>query len=177
MPDGPLSSYEIHLRLSGLPTGGAEEVKTVIEAALASSVPDGQVTVQSVTEIQPAGENWTEERITPLFVLFCTLPAEFQRPGILVDLAERYHRELSCLWQTARDRRCVKAVIELRPWRQAGTQWICEFLSYDKGAPAGNEFNLHLQNTSQWQNKETGWIGHQGALVLDTHDGKISAHH
>ncbi|HLK55238.1 MAG TPA: hypothetical protein VKU00_01660 [Chthonomonadaceae bacterium] len=178
MPDGPTASYEVRLRLSGLPAGEAEEVQATIRAALAASVPDGLVTVEGVEERQPARDGgWVEERITPLFVLFCTLPAEFQRPGILAELAENYHRELACLWRTARDGRCVQAAIEVRPWRRAGGQWICEFLSYDKGAPLADEFNWYMQNTSQWSNQETGWAGHQGAIVLNSHDGHITAHH
>ena len=178
MPDGPSASYEVRLRLSGLPAGGAEEVRATIEAALATSVPDELVTVEGVEESQPPrGNGWTEEKITPLHVLFCTLPEEFQRPGVLAALAENYHRELACMWRTARDGRCVRAAIEMRPWRRAGGQWICEFLSYDKGAPMGDELNFHLQNTSQWSNRETGWVGHQGAIVLNTHDGHVTAHH
>jgi hypothetical protein len=176
-PDG-FACYDVHLRLSGLPVGGTDEVRATIEAALAANVPDGLATVEGVQERQPPrGGGWVEEHITPLYVLFCTLPEEFQRPDVLAALAENYHRELACLWRTACDGRCVQAAIEVRPWRRAGGQWICEFLSYDKGAPVADEFNFHLQNTSQWQNRETGWAGHQGAIVLNTHDGHITAHH
>ena len=177
MPGGS-ACYDVHIRMSGLPAGGAEEVKAAVAAALAASVPDGLVTVQGVEEGRTAhGDGWTEESIVPLRVLFCTLPEEFQRPGVLAELAEHYHRELACMWQTARDGRCVRPAIEVRPWRRAGGQWICEFLSYDRGAPVADEFNFHLENTSQWVNRETGWSGHQGAIVLNTHDGHVTAHH
>ncbi|HLK59417.1 MAG TPA: hypothetical protein VKU00_22845 [Chthonomonadaceae bacterium] len=175
---GGIVSYEVRIRLCGLPAGGAEEVKAKIEEALAASVPDGLATVEGVEERQPTrGNGWVEERITPLNVLFCTLPQELQRPDILAVLAENYHRELACLWRTARDGRCVRAAIEVRPWCRAGEQWICEFLSYDKGAPFAEEYNFHLQNTSQWSNSQTGWAGHQGAIVLNAHDGHVTAHH
>ena len=175
---GGTADYEVRIRISGLPPGGAEEVREAIAAALAASVPDGLAAVEGVEESRPApGGSWAEERIVPLRVLFCTLPEEFQRPAVLAALAENYHRELACMSRTASDGRCVRAAIEVRPWRRAGGQWICEFLSYDKGAPAAEEYNFHLQNTSQWSNRETGWAGHQGAIVLNTHDGHVTAHH
>lgn len=178
MPEIPFARYDLHLSLTGLPAGGVDEVRDCIQGALATEVPDGLVTLIGVTEhVQKADAAWIQERITPLHVLFCTLPEEGQRPDILAALSEHYHRELSCLWRSVRDGRCVQAVIELRPWRQAGTQWICEFVGYDRGAPQGQEYNWHGQNTSQWQNRETGWIGHQGAIVLDMQDRQISAHH
>ena len=177
-PPDRIVRYEIHLRLSGLPAGGTEEVRATFEAALAASVPDGPVTVESVEESQTVrGGDWVEEHIIPLHVLFCTLPPEFQRADILATLSEHYHHELACLWRSVRDERCQQPVIELRLWRQAGALWICEFLSFDRGAPNGHEYNLHLQSVSQWRNPETGWIGHQGAIVLNTHDGQVSAHH
>lgn len=172
------SRYDVHLSLTGLPAGGAALVQERLEAALALSISDGTVAVSSVTECRPAAVRYpTEQRIAPFSTLYLALPAEFQRAEILDALAANYHSELACLWRTAQDDRCIRGVIELREWRRAGTQWICEFLSYDRSVPAGNSFNLHLQDTSGWQNQETGWHGHQGAIVLDTRDGQVSAHH
>jgi hypothetical protein len=170
--------YDVHLSLSGLPAGGAALVQERLEAALALSISEGTVAVSSVTERRPARMHCpTEHRIAPFSALYLALPKEFQRDEILDALAARYHRELACLWRTAQDDNCIQGVIELREWRQAGTQWICEFLSYDRSVPAGASFNFHLQDTSGWQNRETGWHGHQGAIVLDTRDGQVSAHH
>jgi hypothetical protein len=172
------TEYTVCLALGGLPAGAAEDVQAEIRNALQQEVPDAAVTVVSVTEYLQRGEGpWVEEQITPLSVLFCALPSEFQSPATYAALADHYHRELSCLWRSLRDERCAQGVLALRPWRQAGTQWICEFLTYDRGAPAGMSFNFHGQDTSQWQNRETGWAGHQGAIVLDTADGQISSHH
>jgi hypothetical protein len=175
----PISArYDVHLSLSGLPAGGAALVQERLEAALALSISEGTVAVRSVTEYRPAVVRCpTEQRIVSLSALYLALPAECQRAEILDALAERYHHELACLWRTVRDDRCVRGVVEMRPWRQAGTQWICEFLSYDRSLPAGNSFNFHLQDTSQWEDRESGWAGHQGAIVLDTRDGQVSAHH
>jgi hypothetical protein len=178
LPDRDGAGYEVHLCLSGLPTGGTDFLRAAIEAALSASVPDGLVTVLGVDESVPRrGDGWVEEQITPLGILFRALPAEFQRADILAALAEYYHRELAFLWRSVRDRRCVQGVIELRPWRQAGTQWICEFLSCDRSVPIGDKYNLYGKNTSQWSNPMTGWSGHQGAIVLDTGDGQVSSHH
>jgi len=170
--------YDIQLSLSGLPAGRAALVQERLEAALALSISEGTVTVSSVTERRPASIRCpTEQRVVPLSALYTALPAEFQRAEILDALAERYHHELACLWRTVRDDRCVEGVVELREWRRSGTQWICEFLSYDRNIPAGNSFNFHLQETSQWHDRETGWTGHQGAIVLDTLDGEVTSHH
>lgn len=172
------ASYEVRLSLTGMPGGNAQEVRERLEAALAAEVATGQVEVSSVTERRPARMRCPAvQRVVPLSALYLALPAEFQRAEILDALAAQYHRELACLRRTAEDDRCVECVIELREWRQAGTQWICEFLSYDRSVPAGVSFNLYLQDTSGWRNRETGWHGHQGAIVLDTRDGEVTSHH
>src|SRR5450432_1834558 len=99
MSETLLACYDLQISLSGLPAGGADEVRECIQTALATEVPDGSVTLVSVIEYgQRADAAWIQERITPLHVLFCTLPAEFQHPDILAALSEHYHRELSCLW-------------------------------------------------------------------------------
>lgn len=173
-----MASYEICLTLSGLPAGSAEEVQHSIAQALAGEVPDSQVSINSVLELyQLSEEGWIREQIASLDTLFLTLPKKLQTPTIRIRLAAHYHAELNCLWRSVTDTRCVRGVVALHPWRRAGSQWICEFMSYDLGAPLSNEFNFHLQNTSQWQNRATGWTGHQGAIVLDSHSGEISAHH
>jgi len=178
MSEPVIARYDVCLSLAGLPAGGAALVQERLEAALALSISEGTVTVSSVTERRPTAMGYpTEQRIVPLSDLYLALPVEFQRAEVLDALAERYHQELACLRRTVQDDRCVEGVIEMRPWRRAGTQWICEFLSYDRNIPTGNSFNFHLQDTSQWEDRETGWHGHQGAIVLDTRDGQVSAHH
>jgi hypothetical protein len=170
--------YDLCLSLTGFPTAGAEQVREEIEAILGERYPGATVSVTEIREQAGLSEaGGIEVHITPLSVLTATLPLPFHRADILAALSEQYHRELTCLWHSVRDRRCVQGVIELRTWRQAGAQWICEFESYDRGAPAGHTYNWHLQNTSQWANQNTGWVGHQGAIVLDTDSGQISAHH
>ncbi|MCW3053477.1 MAG: hypothetical protein JWN14_2647 [Chthonomonadales bacterium] len=178
MSESVSARYDVHLSLTGLPAGRAALVQERLEAALTLSISEGTVAVSSVTERRPAHMRCpTEQRIVPFSVLYLALPAEFQRAEILDALAAQYHHEVTCLWRTVQDDRCVQGVIELREWRTAGTQWICEFLSYDRSVAPGNTYNFHVQETSQWSNRETGWSGHQGAIVLDTVNGEVSAHH
>lgn len=178
MSERPPTSYLLHVSLNGLPAGGRDEVKECIETALATSVPDGSAQLIQVTECQQTTDcYWIEEHVTPFFALFCALPPELHCAQVYAALGEHYHREVSSLWRSVRDTRCVQAVIELRMWRHAGTQWICEFLSFDRSIPKGDEMNFHGQNTSQWKNPENGWMGHQGALVLDGETREITAHH
>jgi hypothetical protein len=170
--------YDLQLSLLGLPAGGAAEVQVCLEEALAESISEGIVVVSSVTEHPAAALRCPlEQHITPFSTLYLALPAEYQRAEILDALAERYYHELACLRRSIQDDRCIQGVVELRGWRTAGTQWICEFLSYDKSIPAGRSWNFHLQDTSQWHNQATGWCWHQGAIVLDTLSGELSAYH
>ncbi len=149
--------YDVRLSLTGLPADGAHQVQAAIEKALSEAIPEGSVTLESVTERRvPLQRYLVEEKITPLSALYLALPAEFWRPDILDTLALHYHRELACLWRSVQDDCCVQGVIALHPWRQAGSQWICEFESFDLSVPVRNEYNFHFQNTSRWSNSETG---------------------
>ena len=118
-----------------------------------------------------------EYHIVSIEELIATLPPELQENTIQYALHECFHRELAALWRSVRDARCKLPVIELRAWRTAGSQMICEFVSVDRSVRLGYEINFHGQITSQWSNSETGWHGHQGAIVIDKLSGEISTHH
>ncbi len=170
--------YDLQLSLLGLPAGGTTQVQECLEEALGESIAEGRVVVSSVTERQTNVIRCPPEQyITPLSTLYLALPIECKRAEILDALAELYHHELAYLKRSVQDDRCIQGVLELREWRKAGTQLICEFLSYDRSVSAGRSYNFHLQDTSQWNNEATGWYGHQGAIVVDTLSGEVSAHH
>jgi len=173
----PLTTYRICLTLSEVPSGARDTVAQRLTQTLAAADLDRPVEIESVLEIRPSEEGWITERVVSLDALFAALPTGLQTAATRTALAAHYYRELSCLWRSVCAPGCLKGVVELRHWRRAGPQWICEFLSFDQGAPKGNRVNWHGQNVSQWSNRDTGWGGHQGAIVLDGETGGISAHH
>ncbi len=104
----------------------------------------------------------------PLFSdLFTTLPAEWQTEGLREALLTAYRSELHCLVNAALHPDCREPRLVMRPWRETGTQWICEFWVADAATAWTPVHNFHGQNTSQWR--------YGGAIVFCK--GEISTHH
>lgn len=175
--------YQVRLRINGWLAGYAENLTEALKAVLSrGAIPESSIEIEEVREVPQEKElalrrRPVEAEIVPLSDLYYALPDDYRKPALLDSLAEHYHRELACLWKVVQDERCLAGAIRLTTWRRAGSQWICEFRSLDWEAPVGRQGNWHGQNTSQWRNPDTGWRGHQGAIVFDERDGSISSHH
>jgi hypothetical protein len=99
--------------------------------------------------------------------LFTTLPAEWQTESLREALLTAYRYELHCLVNAAIHPDCQEPRLVMRPWRQVGSQWLCEFWVADAATPWTPAHNFHGQNTSQWR--------YGGAIVCCK--GEISTHH
>jgi hypothetical protein len=170
-------TYTVTLRLRCAEPDITQNLKDGLEVVLGGAGFDiDALEVREVTEHAPSSPG-ADVQVTAFSALYLALPPNFQTPQILDMLAERYWHEMGCLQRSVRDPRCIQPALRLYPWRRAGTQWICEFMSWDKNVPVRGRFNFYGHETSGWQNPETGWHGHQGALVFDERDAQVSTHH
>ncbi len=104
----------------------------------------------------------------PLFNdLYAALPEEWQTETLREALLTAYRYELHCLISAAIHPDCQEPRLFMRPWRQSGKQWLCEFCVADAALPWKASTNFHGQNTSQWR--------YGGAIVLQ--NGTVSCHH
>lgn len=178
---GRRADYELFVRIHDQALEIAEGLRDRVTAALsAAGFDDSRLSVDRSRRLPPdreAPRTAVDQDIAPLSALYLALPPALQRAEILDGLAGRYHHELACLWRSVRDPACREGAIRLSNWRRSGTQWICEFMSYDKSVALRSQHNFHGHDTSQWSNPQTGWQGCQGAIVLDETDGCLSTHH
>lgn len=87
------------------------------------------------------------------------------RPENEVEFWEKLAWELSQLIKYAAT--AEEPEIVLAPFRKAAEQYISEFWVNDLALPKQEQYNWHLQNTSQWK--------YAGAIVLQ--HGSVSTHH
>jgi hypothetical protein len=105
--------------------------------------------------------------LAPFGDLYAALPQEWQTETIRDSLLAAYRYELHCLIGAAVHPDCQEPRLVMRPWRQAGEQYICEFWVADAATGWKPSTNFHGQNTSQWR--------YGGAIVIQ--DGTVSCHH
>ena len=99
--------------------------------------------------------------------LFVALPEAWQTGRICEALLAAYRYELHSMINAALHPDCLEPRLVMRPWRQAGEQYICEFWVADAASDWTSAANFHGQNTSQWR--------YGGAIVVQ--DGAVSCHH
>ena len=97
--------------------------------------------------------------IATLQQLLESLP-EDQRELVKEDLEQRYHHVCKRLAEYMQYERHLNIFV------QSGSQWIADFEVRDPSKPALNQYNFHLQNTSQWV-----WAG-----CILVQDGQVSIH-
>jgi len=97
--------------------------------------------------------------IATLQQLLDSLP-EDQRESVKDNLEQRYHQICERLADYMQYDRHLNTFI------QSGSQWIADFEVKDLSKPVLDQFNFHLQNTSQWV-----WAG-----CILVQDGHVSVH-
>ena len=106
----------------------------------------------------------------PFTVRHMEMAYEWRGKNRRVEFAVRelYREELDIMVRYAM--RCVEPRIFFGPFLKAGgNQWIADFSVSDMARPEKDEYNLHLQNTSQW--------AYAGAVVCSEDTGDVSSHH
>jgi len=91
--------------------------------------------------------------------LLDSLP-EDQRKLVKNDLKQRYHNICKRLAEYMQHDRTF------HKFYQSGDQWIAPFEVRDLSKPVLDQYNYHLQNTSQWL-----WAG-----CILVQDGRVSVH-
>ena len=99
--------------------------------------------------------------------LLDSLPARFVlKEGVreaIVNLRERVCSIMESYVENAIEPRLL-----LTQFNKSGSQWIADFSISDKAKPEKNQYNWHLQNTSQWL--------FAGCILFDERDGRVSIH-
>ena len=90
-----------------------------------------------------------------------------QSEKVYAELQAAYRRELRACVDIAIHPECREPRLVIRPWRQAGEQFVCELWVADAAIPWQASVNFHGQNTSQWR--------YGGAIVVEGEE--VSTHH
>ena len=88
-----------------------------------------------------------------------------KQENIQDELLQAYIEEISTMYHYAA--RCAFPKIKMTSFKRAGKQWIADFSVSDMAKPEKEQYNFHLQNTSQWVY----------AVCILYSDGEISRHH
>jgi len=106
-----------------------------------------------------------ESKIATFEELLNSLPVGQKTEDVIKDLKYWYEREVKMLNECAKN--SLKPSIGLFPFNKSGSQYISEFWVKDLSKSETDEYNWHLQNTSQWL--------YAGCLLVQ--DGRVSTHH
>jgi hypothetical protein len=104
-------------------------------------------------------------RIATFEELFNSLPEDQKTEDVIKDLKYWYEREVKILNECSKNAK--EPSIGLFPFNKSGRQYIAEFWVNDLAKPKREEYNWHLQNTSQWL--------YAGCILVQ--DGRVSTHH
>jgi len=107
----------------------------------------------------------TLNRVVTFEELFNSLPDDQKTEDVSQKLKFWYEREINFLNEYAKS--AQNPSMALLPFFKCGEQYIAEFWVLDLKKPAKNEYNWHLQNTSQWL--------YAGCILVQ--NGKVSTHH
>ena len=83
------------------------------------------------------------------------------------EIRDYYARELSNMVAYAKD--AVEPQLCMNTFRKQGSQWIADFSVSDLKKKIKDEYNWHLQNTSQ--------MLYNGCILYEERDGMVSTHH
>jgi len=97
--------------------------------------------------------------------LLASLPEDQINGKMKDELKTAYDFELEQIKRYINQAQNPQAV--LLPFNQSGSQFIANFWVNDLALPAKNQFNWHLQNTSQWL--------YAGCILVQ--NGRVSLHH
>lgn len=97
--------------------------------------------------------------------LLDSLPNEVKTPDIIEQITFCYRKETRLLFHYAS--KAEEPDVFLLPFKEAGRQFIADFWVNDLSLPVKNQYNWHLQNTSQWL--------YAGCILVE--DGRVSTHH
>ena len=97
--------------------------------------------------------------------LLDSLPNEVKTPDIIEQITFFYRKETKLLFDYASEAK--EPDVFLLPFKEAGRQFIADFWVNDLSLPVKNQYNWHLQNTSQWL--------YAGCILVE--DGRVSTHH
>jgi len=106
-----------------------------------------------------------ENRVATFEELLKSLPVEHKTEDVIKNLKYWYEREVNLLNDYAKNAK--EPSIGLFPFNKSGSQYISEFWVKDLSKPEKDEYNWHLQNTSQWL--------YAGCILVE--DGRVSTHH
>jgi len=106
-----------------------------------------------------------ENRIATFEELLNSLPVGQKKESVIKDLKYWYEKELEILHKFAKNAK--KPLIGLLTFTRTGSQFISEFWVNDLSKPKKQEYNWHLQNTSQWL--------YAGCILVE--NGRVSTHH
>lgn len=97
--------------------------------------------------------------------LLNSLPVEQKTEEVIKDLKYWYEREIKILNEYSKSAK--EPSIGFFPFNKSGDHYIAEFWVNDLAKLKREEYNWHLQNTSQWL--------YAGCILVQ--DGMVSTHH
>lgn len=97
--------------------------------------------------------------------LLNSLPNVERTPFVENSVRDAYSREIENISYYTKN--AVNPSVGFDTFRQSGNQFIAEFWVNDLVLEKKNQYNWHMQNTSQWL--------YAGCILLQ--DGKVSTHH
>lgn len=106
-----------------------------------------------------------ENRVASFEELLNSLPSDQKTEDVIKDLKYWYEQEVKMLNEYSKN--AQEPSVGLFPFNKSGSQYIAEFWVNDMSKPKKEEYNWHLQNTSQWL--------YAGCILLQ--DGRVSTHH
>jgi len=106
-----------------------------------------------------------KNRVASFEELLNSLPSDQKTQDVIKDLKYWYEREVKILNECAKN--AQEPSIGLFLFNKSGDQFISEFWVNDLAKPKKEEYNWHLQNTSQWL--------YAGCILIQ--DGRVSTHH
>lgn len=105
--------------------------------------------------------------------LYDSLPKEFHSERLEIQLRDAYRRERERMLDYFD--KAEKPEARLYLFFRHGTQWVADFEVWDRALERKEQYNFHLQNTSQWA--YAGCILVDERRIKENSECLVSTHH